>query len=475
MKIAIKMEVSTKVNLLRLFIYNKLTTKWGINMSTESSTTPIAEKINPEDNLPWKKSPKLDIKLVMFISLGFFTSSAAWSIYNTNVNIALNNLLSNLALVGFLMTMDNIIGVIIQPIIGNLSDRTKSRFGRRIPYLMIGIPIAAIFFVLIPVVDQNIVLLLLVMFVFNIAMALYRAPAVSLMPDFVAPKDRSKANGVVNMIGAVGGVFAYSLGLIIDQNIFVVFLIVALIMVSALLVLLWKVKEPDTRNWDFEGIHHENKINLIESIRIVAKEPDKSTIFMLLAIFSWFVTYQALEAFWSIYAVEYMGVTRGTATFALNFVALPVIIFGIPAGILAKKIGRRKTILLGLTIGCPTIFLGYFIESMTLMYVVFVIFGICWSGIVVNSIAIIWELAPTAKEIGTYTGLYYFASFMAAIVGPTIVGVITEYITGLRALFLITGGFLFLAIFFMLLVRRGEPALSEDEKLAKQQAIIDKA
>ncbi|MHA1729355.1 MAG: MFS transporter [Promethearchaeota archaeon] len=439
-----------------------------------------SKKSEVEQLSPWEKSPDVfDAKILFLISFGFFASSAAWSLYNSFVSDALDVLVDTLTIVGFLMTIDNIIGIFVQPVTGNLSDRTKSRFGRRKPFIMIGLPISAIAFIFIPVFETNLVVLLIVMFIFNFAMASWRAPVISLTPDFCPPKFRSKGNGIIVFLGAFGSIFSFLVGgILIDISPILAFGVISALMFVALFIIIFYVKEPDTRNWDFTYLKTQKEISLWENIKIVVTEKEKSPLFMLLAIFSLFVAYQALESMWTVYATEssIFDLTRGEATQCLTFVALPVMIFAVPSGIIAKKITRKKTIILGLIVCATTVFVGNFIkgsENINIMkFVIFPIFGIGWSLILINIIVMIWQMAPTAKLIGTYTGLYYFSSFLAAIVGPTILGFFMDLVVGLENMFIVCSAFLIIAIFLMLFVKRGEPTdLTKEEKEAREKAI----
>lgn len=450
------------------------TNKVRMIVMTDESDNQIKKQLSP-----WEKNPdKFDAKALFLISFGFFASSAAWSLYNTFVSDALDFLIPTLIIVGFLMTIDNIIGVFVQPMTGNLSDRMKSKFGRRKPFIMIGLPISAISFVLIPLAEKNLVWLLITMFIFNLSMAVWRAPVISLTPDFCPPKFRSKGNGIIVFLGAFGSIFSFLVGgILIDINPFIAFGLISVLMFIALAVLMIGVKEPDTREWDFTYLKSQKKISLFGSVKDLVSEKDKSPLFMLLAIFSLFVAYQALESMWTIYATDpsIFNLTRGQATTSLTFVALPVMLFAIPAGIIAKKITRKKTIILGLIICSTVVFIANFIkgeENMNIMnFGIFPIFGIGWSLILINIIVMIWEMAPTAQHIGTYTGLYYFFSFLAAILGPTILGAFMD-LTGRGNLFIICAVFLVIALILMLFVKRGEPTdLSEEEQTARKKAI----
>jgi len=435
---------------------------------------------------------KLDIKHTFFIGLAFFTTGIAWSMYNTQVNITLFLYLGSYALVGAWMAMDNVIGVIIQPFMGSISDNTRTKYGRRIPYLIIGIPLAAIFFVTIATITppnpdnpaapfDPIWLLLMWMFFFNISMASYRSQAVALMPDFVIPSNRSKGNAIINFMGGIGAVIAYVFNLVlVPISLFLAFLVVAIIMVASLVILVITVKEKDAYSYKMileleekEGIKFKdkkNKPNLIESFKDVLTEDDKSTLFILLAIFSWFVGYQALEALFTVYGVDILLLTRGEAGGMLLYVALAFLLIAFPAGILGSKIGRKLTIKIGLVLFISSLLIMYIFQSVLVISIFFWVAGAGWGLININSIVIVWNMAPTERKIGTYTGLYYFFSFMAAILGPFIVGLITDLL-GQSTLFLVCSFFFILALIFVFLVKRDEIALTEEEKIAREKAI----
>ena len=424
-----------------------------------------------------QKKDKLDVKHTFFIGLAFFTTGISWSMYNTQVNINLFEYLGLFALVGAWMAMDNIIGVIIQPIMGSISDNTRSKFGRRMPYLIVGIPLAAVFFVLIATVNpmqDPMWLLLLWMFFFNISMASYRSQAVALMPDFVIPANRSKGNAIINFMGGIGAVMAYIFNLVlVPISLFLAFLVVAIIMVISLVIVVFTVKETDSYSYKLileleekEGEKikdKKEKLSIIASIKDVIGEKNKSTLFMLFAIFFWFVGYQALEALFTIYGVEVLGLTRGGAGGMLLYVALSFLLFAFPAGILGTKIGRKLTIKIGIFLWIISLIVMFIFQTVTVISIFFVVCGAGWAFININSIVIVWESAPTAKKIGTYTGLYYFFSFMAAIIGPFMVGLVVD-ILGNETLFLVSSFFYIIALIFIFLVKGGESELTEEER-----------
>lgn len=431
-----------------------------------------------------KKAVKFNAGHTFIIGLAFFSSEIAWALYNAQIPLLLESYVGLLGFVGFWMALDNILGVIIQPIMGSISDNTRTKFGRRMPYLIIGIPLGALFFSLIPT-QTSFLMLIFWMFLFGLSMGFYRAQAVSIMPDFVRPVNRSKGNAIINFMGGIGVAFGYGFSLLLSVlGLQILFLIISFIMVGALIVVLLLIKEKDSYSYQLilemeekEGKKIKEKKTtpgLIESIKDILSEKDKSTLFILLAIFFWFIGYQGIVALITIYGVNVLGYEPGLAGFLPFLVTVPLLISIYPLAILATKIGRRKAIKIGIIMWISMLivafFLGLFQASLLIMAFPLVFLGLGWALINTNSIVIVWELAPSEKKIGTYTGLYYFFSYMAAILGPMIVGGLTDLL-GQPSL-LLNGAFFFIIAFIMMLfVKRGEAELTEEEKLAKKKAI----
>lgn len=438
-----------------------------------------------------KSKEKFDIKHTFLIGLAFFTTGISWSLYNTRVSQQLDDYFAGFVLagliVGILMALDNLIGVIIQPIMGTVSDNTRSKYGRRMPYIIIGVICSAIFFALIPtgfLPTGSLPMLLIWMFFFGLSMGFYRSQAVSLMPDFVKPQHRSKANAIINIMGGIGAIVAYTMGYLSGVlGLQMIFIIASIIMVVALVVLVLTVKEKDAYSYKLlleaeskEGKVKEKKekVGLIKSFKDILNEEDKSTLFILLAIFAWFIGYQGLEAFFSIYAATgpngILNQTDAFAAFMFNFVAIPFILAALPLALLASRIGRKKCIQIGLIIMILSMLIGFLFQTLTVTMIILVLFGIGWAFVNVNSIVIVWELAPSIKKIGTYTGLYYFFSVLAAVIGPGIVGGLRD-LFGPGSLLLVGLMFFVIAFIFIYFVKRGEVELTDEEKLARKKAI----
>ena len=415
---------------------------------------------------------KLDYKRTFLLGFGFFGISVIWSIYNSYVPILLKEYGIPLAAVGLIMTFDNWIAIVIQPWIGFVSDRTRTRIGRRKPFLLIGAPIAAIFFCLIPILHLNLaqsvgalIALMGVAIVMNIAMALFRTPTVALMPDITPSPLRSQANGVINLMGGLGTAIAFLGGAFLyDAGRGLPFFGAALVMLGAVALVLLFIREPAEReNADTD----EAKQGVLPTIREIITDSDKSALFILLAILCWFIGYSALETFWTTYGKEFLGIKESQASAMLTYFALAFLVFALPAGFIAARFRRKRTIIVGLA--ALTVLFGgaYFTSSLTYLSIMLVAGGMAWALVNVNSLAMVVDIAPQSK-LGSYTGLYYFFSMTAAIISPPIVGGLID-LTGYKSMFIVTPAFMLLALLCMTRVTKGEALEPTDMDTAMAQ------
>jgi Na+/melibiose symporter-like transporter len=243
--------------------------------------------------------------------------------------------------VGFILTWDNIINMFLQPWVGTRSDQTWTRIGRRKPWLILGAPIAAIFFILIPIVRDNFVLIALVILGTNIGMALFRSPTIAYLGDLFEPSERSTANGVINLMGGVGGALAlFGGGALYNLGVPLPFIAGSGVMLLAVLIVLLVVKEPIPSATQES---QETQLVVIENLKLATTQGGRSGRFLLGAIFSWFVAWNAMEAFFTLYARNVLGIKVGTGTQMLTAFAALLIIFAIPSGLIATQVGRKPT------------------------------------------------------------------------------------------------------------------------------------
>jgi MFS family permease len=325
----------------------------------------------------------------------------------------------------FIMTWDNIINVFVQPWVGERSDRTWNRFGRRKPWILLGVPIAVIGFVLIPFAQTALAIAAFIL-ITNFGMALFRSPTVAWLGDLFSVEDRSKANGIINLMGGIGGLLAFFGGGILFEQMgrAAPFIGGAALLVAAALVALFAVREPRQIAAEEEGGAPEKGV--LTNLRVVLNNPDRSGLFVLLGILLWFMAFNALEAGLSSFAVFTLGISPGTASIYAGAITISFILFAVPAGLMGTRMGRRSVIQIGLVGLTAFLLISYFlIQSAITFILMLVVLGVFWAMVNVNSLPLVYDHGDERK-IGAYTGLYYFSSQSAAVLGPTLGGILVD-------------------------------------------------
>lgn len=410
---------------------------------------------------------RLNYGKTFVLGFGFFGVSVIWAVYNAYVPIFLaNKFLLQPFWIGFFMTLDNIAALLIQPPIGAWSDRLRTPIGRRMPFILIGAPLGALAFGLIPL-QSALPLFVACTSTLLLSMALWRTPVVALMPDITPSKYRSQANGIINFMGGVGAIIAFLYGAdLYDLNpAYPFWLGSALVIFAALMVLIF-VREPK----EFETTDH-TAPNLWISLQKVWKDQEKSALRILLAIFCWFVAYNAIEAFFTLYAVKHLGLGESDGSRLLGQLSLFFVIMALPAGYIGSKFGRKNTIITGISglaacmvamavIPADTLTINLtrlpVLGNVPVVGVILMLAGSSWALININSLPMVVDMTDDL-HIGTYTGLYYLFSTMAAIAGPNLNGLIIQLSGSNYASIMVFGPvFMVLALILMLGVRRGE-------------------
>jgi maltose/moltooligosaccharide transporter len=410
---------------------------------------------------------KFNFGKTFLLGFGFFGVSVIWSVYNAFVPVFLQDrFLVTPAFIGFFMTLDNIAALFIQPAVGAWSDSLRTRIGRRLPFILIGAPIAALAFFFLPL-TKVLLLFFLAALVLLLSMAIWRTPIVALMPDITPSKYRSQANGIINFMGTVialllGGAL-YSMDP--TNHAYPFWLGAFLVVVAAVLVFLF-VREP--KILEKSG---EERPNIIQSVKSIFKEKDKNTLLILGAIFFWFVAYNGIEALFTLYAINHLGMDASLGAKLLSQMAFLFLIFALPAGYIGAAVGRKRTILAGISMMTLAIILIFVLPKTLLSKLLFTLpilgkvpvvglilmfTGIAWALININSLPMVVDMTDE-KHIGTFTGLYYLFSTLAAILGPSMYGVIVDVFANNYSLIMVVSPLFTIAAFIcMLFVRRGE-------------------
>ena len=476
-----------------------------------------------------EKNGKLHVGHTILTGFAFLTTSIAWAIYDPYITKILNRLLTesifitNLSaklneafpvlaefaktqgqdvnaagggitlvplFIGIIMTFDNIFGVIFQPTFGKLSDRCRSKLGKRRPFIVYGAPVSALLFAVIPWVALKstlpVTMLFIILFVFS--MSLWRAPAVALMPALTPPALRSEGNAIINLMGGVGSVIGMVAGALVSAIFLLVtgvkvtaeneqqtsfpyvFLLGAVVMVLGMLVVRIFVHEPSS----LEDVAAKNQYadekaakkaeKAARKAEKLSKAERKSLIFMLGGLFFLFCGTNAITTFFALFAEEVLGKSTGEATIMTTIFAVCSAAAAIPAGKMGKKLGRKKTILIGLVVFMAVFLLYVFTRSMTVIWLALILGGAANMFITVNTLPLVLDIGGIDK-VGTFTGYYYTATFSAQIASPIIYGVVRMLTGSYLSLFVYSPIMFIMSILCILFVKHGE---------AVPQEIVDK-
>jgi maltose/moltooligosaccharide transporter len=377
------------------------------------------------------------------LGFGFLGISLIWPIFNNFVPIFLKeDFALSAGVIGFIMTWDNYLNMFVQPIVGERSDHTRTRIGRRKPWMLVGAPLAAVFFIAVPAMRSAVGIMFAILFT-NIAMALFRAPTIALLGDLFPAQQRSTANGVINLMGGLGAIAAFLIGGALYQSGRIApFVFGSVVLLAAIGVVLLFVREPEVP----QEIEQEAAgMGFVDNLSQVLRASDRSGLLILLAILCWFMGYNALETWISSFGKFSLGINEGRMAILTSGLALMFVIFAVPSGLLATRFGRKRIILIGIAGLLLLFFYGLVVNSEIMLIALLVPAGFFWALINVNSLPMIYDVGGE-NQIGAFTGLYYFASNIAAVAGPQVVGILIQF-TGdnYRIMFIFSAIFMLLA------------------------------
>ncbi len=432
---------------------------------------------------------KLNYKRTFFIGLAFLSISAFWQMYDNIIPLIMKNTFGlGETVTGILMAMDNVLALFLLPVFGALSDKVDTKLGKRTPFIVTGTVLAVIFMMLLPFADrkQSLVLFVAALFATLLSMGLYRSPAVALMPDLTPNRLRSRANAVINLMGAVGGVYArIMIKLLVGEgdrpDYMPLFVSIAALMAIAVGVLVITIREnrlraelkvleeaeaAETVNAS-EATETAETVNAPEnaekSQEVTAKavkkklppEVVRSMAFMLLSIAFWFMAYNAVTTAFSRYTQEVWKMDGGGFADCLMVATIAAIISYIPIGNISARIGRKKTIMGGVLMMAACYGAAIFVNQYhPLINIAFALIGVGWAAINVNSYPMIVAMSQ-GGDIGKYTGTYYTFSMAAQVVTPILSGYLLENVS-YRTLFPYAFVFAILSFCTMTQVRHGD-------------------
>ena len=426
---------------------------------------------------------KLNYGRTVRIGFAFLAICAFWQMYNNVIPLILTNTFHmNESLSGAIMAADNVLALFLLPLFGSLSDKCKSPMGRRKPFILAGTVLSVLLMLLVPVLDNRYfsypskglsMVFVCVLGLLLIAMGTYRSPAVALMPDLTPKPFRSRANAVINLMGALGGIIYLILASILYSeartkglahvNYLPLFLIVAAIMVLSLLIVLFTINEPALRlqveNYEKDHPEQETAPAGDDGSRTLPPAVKRSLIFLLISVSLWFISYNAVETWFTTYAQRMWGMSLGSASLCLTIATGGAILSYIPIGQAAARFGRRRVIIAGVVLLASCFFVLFIYTLLPgsfhpVLYLLLLLIGLAWAAINVNSLPMVLEMCSGA-EIGRFTGLYYTFSMAAQIVTPVIAGTLMNRI-GYTSLFIYSTLFAGMAFLTMSQVKHGD-------------------
>ena len=402
---------------------------------------------------------KLNNRRTVLIGFAFLSICAFWQLYDTVIPLILRDTFHiGDARAGQIMALDNVLALFLLPWFGRLSDRCNSRMGRRMPFIVFGTAAAVVLMLVLTTMDApgRFPAFFAVLLMLLVAMGSYRSPAVALMPDVTPKPLRSKANAIINLMGALGGVFALAVLHFLPAaaegarvNSFPAFAAVAALMALSVALVASRVNERVLRT----EMPPEPEEETAPGGKL-PKELKTSLILILCSVALWYMGYNAVTTAYSKYFTSKWGNLSG-ATSCLMIATAGAVVSYIPVGMLSSKVGRRKMILLGVCVLTACFALAGTVQTFSpLVYALFVLIGFAWAAINVNSYPMVVEISQSG-DVGKYTGYYYTFSMAAQIVTPIVSGWLLEHV-GYHTLFPYAAVMTGAAFFTMLFVRHGD-------------------
>ena len=430
---------------------------------------------------------KLNYKRTFFIGCAFFSILMLWQVYNTYCPLMLQSLLADkfqvenelTYVIGIIMAADNLFALFMLPLFGKLSDKTKSRFGKRMPYIVVGMILSAILFPLIVVcfINKSLAGVIIMMGIILIIMNAYRNPAVALMPDVTPKPLRSGANGIINLVGYIGAVIAGALAMFLktEETYLYSFLIASAFLIIAVVILIITINENkilvEVESDMKKGEELSSSLEEVTEDKPLSKSDKKNMWILLIAILFWFISFNAIETFNSLYCQKILNETGLAGTFTIILTVSSIITFA-TLGTLSNKLGRKLTVLIGLA----SIIFGIIIISIYsytpliesglifIIYIAVVFIGIGWALVNINSYPMIVEMA-NKNNVGEFTGKYYTFSMIGQTVTPILVGLIMSFNdSGLRVLYIYSLITMIIAAIIFFFVKEKKVAIKEAKK-----------
>jgi MFS family permease len=412
-------------------------------------------------------------RITFYVALAVFAQESTWNFYDNRVPELLRDHVASAAVIGLLMGMDNLLGVFIQPYMGNRSDNTRTAWGRRIPYLAVMMPVGALLFLLIPQAT-SLGPLIVVIFLYALVMNSFKPVSESLMPDFIEPERRSRANAAVKIASALTTIVAALVSLLlVDDHPKLAFAVPSGLMLVAAAVLVWRVR--DSRSAAYRAALAEDEASAATGppgadaalrtrtiIRDVVSSPDRSRLLLIVAIFVFAGAWFASRSLTTPYGVEVLGLSDGEAGGLTLPSGIAYILAAFPAALLAERFGRLRVIAAGMLVFAAGMVLGTAVQTPAATVVAMCLAAAGAAGFLINTLVVMWNLAPSSRVLGTYTGLYTVGWAAGGMAGPALVGLAVD-VTGWHLMLLHIAVLTVVAVLLVLRIDRLQHATAAAE------------
>ena len=435
---------------------------------------------------------KLNKQRTILIGFAFMSICAFWQFYDNEIPKILKYTFNlGETWTGVVMALDNVLALILLPLFGMISDKTDTRLGKRMPYILAGTALSAVLLTILITIARpsgNLALFVGVLLLLLISMGIYRSPAVSLMPDLTPTPFRSTANAIINLMGTLGGIYILVMIKVLlkeaadpsQTNYIPLMLSLVLFMVVAVAVVFFainerKIKEEikregglqslgETFENDADNASDAQNSNDNMASKTMPAEVKRSLSFLLLSVFLWFTAYNAVTTAFSRFVGEVWDLHDNAYATCLLVATIAATLSYVPIAFVSSKIGRKKTILIGISLMAASyVITGLYPHFSPSINIFFALVGIGWASINVNSYPMVVEMSK-AGDIGKYTGTYYTFSMAAQVFTPIFSGFLLENIS-YRTLFPYAFIFSALAFVTMLMVKHGDVKPPKKEKL----------
>jgi maltose/moltooligosaccharide transporter len=374
-----------------------------------------------------------DYRQLWWLGSGFLGVMLVFSTYNAFLPIMYAEFFDTRVQIGLLMGTDNLVGLLLIPVVGAWSDRMHSPLGRRLPFIVVAVPVAALTFAGIPFAAGALWSLIVVEVLFTAAMHVYRGPVISLLPDHVPPERRSTGNGIISVMGGIGALISFGgLSLIYDRDPRLAFGLGAVALLVTGVIVFAKadrhpphVEAPEQLGQPLgrgvDGTRPRPIRDSYAGFRLLTRRPNRGQLYLLAAMLAYYVGFSGLDAMFPLYGVATLGLTPGRAAFILTAFVGSFLVFALVAGMIGTRIGKIPTMLTGLAI-LPVLFLlAAPVRDVRVIVGLFVVGGFAWALVTVQALPLIADLGGR-NRIGFYVGMYYLFTMVGNMLGPAVIG-----------------------------------------------------